>query len=1666
MTNHSIPGRFQLEARYRALLVGQFRALRLEGLTADARPVVLSLEEVYVQLRAVAAVPEAADAFTPEERRLLKLLEERHLPDAELREAQLHLDAIRHHRWTHERPERFPIAQALSDRDKRGLVILGDPGSGKSTLLHLLALLFAQGPQAVAKHTPARGADADRLPIVAPLAAYDAALDEQPDLDLPDFLVYFYARFHDLPGLAPVFEAAIAQGRALLLLDGLDEVRSEARRRTVAERVTRFVQAALGRGNRAIVTSRISGYRVAPLGGDLPHVTVLDFGQEEIATFTRQWYRAVRRAQAGGDLSVAAERQAAEEERRLLDEIARAPGVERLAVNPLLLTLLVLLREQLGSLPQHRIRLYDTFVATLLQRWEQLRRRSAHQHDTLHPADLRATEDALAALAFWLQFHRPSGTATASDLLTVLRDFYLRTDHGLWIGHDLLTPEAFQAAVLRAAMVFQEMRAQGGLLTERGQNAFGFRHLTFQEYFAGRALTHLPAEERWALLQLTLHSGRWREPLRLCAARLGVSEGRTAEAQALVAHILEAGSEYEAQLHRDLLLAADCAADDIGVDQLLLQQIADALWPLLKARVPALVQAALQRLFHLWRLREEGQIRLPELEQRLLVWLLPVMLCRYGRFDTPACDMLRQMVRDNAAHARTFLLDRLDDPGSGIRSVAVAFLAQRVPRDAEVCQRLAACLTDPEPNVQAAAVQALAGVAASDDTIRRAIADFLTHECSELREEAVCALAPLASTHTDIRQALVARFADEAWEVRAAAVDALARLDPSRFGLREELLGYLANPCEPVQEAAVQALGVLTATDPEVRQELRERLTHEAIDVRKAAVNALAQLAPSDAPLRQALLARVSDEWYSVREAAVKALGRLARSDTTICQALVERLGDDACEVREAAAAALGPLAPTHPAVRQALTVCLLDDDQDVRKLALGFLSPLMETDPQLQRQIDQMRTHRDWQTRCDLVPYLPDLDALFACCQQTACNESSVAQAAIVTTLGMVCRTHPPALAAVRGRLTDDQEDVRVAAVRTLAELADTDRNIRADLLERLADLSKLVRRATIQALGGLVGTDAAVRQALHGRLADQDDDVQVAAVLALAVLAPSDPDVRSTLSIYLMDTNPSLRAAAVRGLAPLAATDVSIRRGLVVLLTDEFPFVRDAAALVLEGLDPADADVLQALAAGIADFDAFELPGVATRALIRLAAADPATHLAVVGRLSDADDEVRWRLGRVLTALTPTDATVRDALLALLTDALPSLRKVAVYGLARLVPGDQGVCEALETRLTDGEGEVRAAAVQALGALAWSNAASRQMLIIRLSDTDRQVRRAAVWVLGGLAAADATLRQALIACLGDPHEEVRREAVQVLGGVADASPELRQALCLRLTDEASRYIKARVVKVLGALAERDGMVREALVACLADTSTEVQKAALETLAEFAPTDPALREACISHLHRRTQGVPAAAVRALMPLIPEEPTLYMSLLELVGEETIWRDELWEQRRRFSQQLAATYGQVVRTDLRRCGEVIAMLSEEDWERRRAAALILEEAGPEVVGEALPQLLAALEDRRGYSSWPARLAAAERLLNTDRYGEAALVLIQEALAYGAEALVGPYKGARVRQQAALALGKLKALHHRADVAARIVGLLETEQKPEVLDGLYAALGSLAAAPEPL
>ena len=116
------------------------------------------------------------------------------------------------------RAESFSLAEALSAGTH--LAILGDPGMGKSVALAHIATL-------VAKEDPEMGTLQEAVPFLLHVA--DLHLDEEPK-DILDPITEFLsesASLFDAPRLPKFTHLSFSSGRALLLLDGLDEVPPE-----------------------------------------------------------------------------------------------------------------------------------------------------------------------------------------------------------------------------------------------------------------------------------------------------------------------------------------------------------------------------------------------------------------------------------------------------------------------------------------------------------------------------------------------------------------------------------------------------------------------------------------------------------------------------------------------------------------------------------------------------------------------------------------------------------------------------------------------------------------------------------------------------------------------------------------------------------------------------------------------------------------------------------------------------------------------------------------------------------------------------------------------------------------------------------------------------------------------------------------------------------------------------------------------------------------------------------------------------------------------------------------------------------------------------------------------------------------------------------------------
>lgn len=411
---------------------------------------------------------------------------------------------------------REPLARLV--RNHRALVVLGDPGAGKTTALRWLAVLAAKGPLT---WSAIFGTEELLLPLlvsVGRLTQLRSQLGE--DCSVSQALAaYFEERgVANAAELMPFLRRILSQGKGLLLLDGLDEVRSEAR-----QGVMRWLEAfcILHPRNRFIVSARWVGYS----GFALPEGVEVEFSEfqdEQIRQYVQAFESACRRWENDGTPDdLGAQRTATQ----LLDALFANSRLRELARNPFMLSALALIHRAEGRLPRHRVQAYEILAWTLCETWGQARRVVANAAAS---RDIRYEEEAvpiLGQLALRLHQQWPSGVAPEEFIIeTLARAIQERSgERG---------PDAVHAARAFLERAGREVQ----ILIERGAGQWGFLHLTFQEFFTAVGL--LSAEEFESVAFEHLFRPRWEEVIRLGVGYMALIQKRASATQRFIRRVL------------------------------------------------------------------------------------------------------------------------------------------------------------------------------------------------------------------------------------------------------------------------------------------------------------------------------------------------------------------------------------------------------------------------------------------------------------------------------------------------------------------------------------------------------------------------------------------------------------------------------------------------------------------------------------------------------------------------------------------------------------------------------------------------------------------------------------------------------------------------------------------------------------------------------------------------------------------------------------------------------------------------------------------------------------------------------------------------------------------------------------------------------------------------
>jgi hypothetical protein len=406
--------------------------------------------------------------------------------------------------------------QALAGH--RRTLVRGLAGSGKTTLLQWLAVSTARRSL-----PPELDHLADCLPFVLPLRT----LVRRGELPAPH--EYLTAVGCPRDGAQPTgwVDQALIDGRALLLIDGLDEVPQAQRAKTrqwLRELLAAYPQAAY------LVTTRPSAVPEGWLAdGGFTELTVRPMSTRDVAVFVTRWHTA-----AASDATTDQERaHLATLEETLKDTVRSQRDLARLTTTPLLCALVCALhRDRRGHLPHGRMALYEAALSMLMHRRDR-------ERDIEAPEGLSLTEhqsvQLLQRLAYWLI--RNGQTELDHDTARALVD-------------DALPAMPHIAQQADAEGVLTHLLARSGLLRQPTAETIDFVHRTFQDYLGAKAA--IEARDI-PLLVRHAHDDQWEDVL-----RMAVAHARPHERASLLRRLITRGDRTPKHRTRLHLLATAC----------------------------------------------------------------------------------------------------------------------------------------------------------------------------------------------------------------------------------------------------------------------------------------------------------------------------------------------------------------------------------------------------------------------------------------------------------------------------------------------------------------------------------------------------------------------------------------------------------------------------------------------------------------------------------------------------------------------------------------------------------------------------------------------------------------------------------------------------------------------------------------------------------------------------------------------------------------------------------------------------------------------------------------------------------------------------------------------------------------------------------------------------
>ncbi|GJJ69523.1 bilin biosynthesis protein [Entomortierella parvispora] len=855
----------------------------------------------------------------------------------------------------------------------------------------------------------------------------------------------------------------------------------------------------------------------------------------------------------------------------------------------------------------------------------------------------------------------------------------------------------------------------------------------------------------------------------------------------------------------------------------------------------------------------------------------------------------------------------LKDKNKDIRDKAALILHKQAKLSDSAVQSLLESLKDEDERIRSSLALALHSQADLSESAVLSHITSLSDEDEGVRSSAASALDKEIKFSESAILSLIATLSHDNWTVRFSAASILDK----QSALPESAIQALMTVLEYENEGAKSSAAWILEKQPTLPETTIHSLViafkKEDVGLRSSAISILSRQSNLTEFAIQSLTVALKEDDKCTRSLAVLALGRQCRLPEPVIQSLVDALKDDDEDIRSSAALALGKQSALPESVILSLITSLKDNDWIVRSSATTALdkqSMLPESAIQsliitLQDEDDDIRS-----SAASLLRKQPMLSESAILSVIGALKDSSWR----VTTLVKSILDRPSilpesAIWSLIASLNDEEEGVvsfsvyllrkqcalpESAILSLITALRHTSWKVRASAESILVNQSKLPEKALQSLIAALKHKEEGVRSTA-ARAINRQCPLPESAIQSLITVL-KDGNLSGPLAASILDNQSSLPESAIQSLiTTLKDKDGGVRssaamiigkqstlpgsaiQSLVAILKDNDHGIRSLAASIFDRQTILPESTIQPLVAALSDKET-GVRSLAASALSKQSTLPGFAMHPLIAALEDEDEGVRSSSALALGSWATLPESAIQTLIITLHDNSRIVRSTSALTLGKQSGVSESVTQSLIAALEDEDEGVMFLATSALSNWTSLSESALQSLVVTLGDNNGRVRFSAAWILYKQSMMPGSVIQSLIAAPKDNNWRVRLASIAILGKQSGVSESAIHLLIAALKDEVDD-IRTCAASVLSKQSTLPESAIQSLIATLDDDNWIVGVLAGSVLDKQSPLPESAIQSLITILKDEVKGVKslAASVLGKQSALPESAILYLT---------------------------------------------------------------------------------------------------------------------------------------------------------------------------------------------